>query len=160
MRVRTKTGLFDKRRPGESRWPVFRHALLTPAVITRLERLPDHTFFAAGSQSQYQKMGTSVVDQPAVSFELRKSVLSKRGEKRVLYFTIWLGQYVTETVSGVTIHINVQYPHVFGFAPEELERMSFYIYRTLAATLYGVDIYDPEVADFITHGESIFAAIN
>lgn len=126
--------LFEGRKP---KWPTLKSNAKLPTQETF--EVGNVVFYSFDSHIERETEtgglfgGTIPVEYPMVSFEVRKFVRRMSDERRTaLYYICWASEYR----HGVIMHIGPQYPHLYEFYADDVERAAVEVYGWFAEAAY------------------------
>ena len=145
-------------------WPTLRKAYMTDENVPTLKKFVTGkgrsiVFLDALYETKLNRYVRKDPWERAVSFEF---MLRKKGVKGAIQALVWLGNFH----NGNIVHFAPQFPQMqcwieaLGYERAMLffEESCFNIYKEIANILYGGDILDEEVKEFIENGSKVLEA--
>jgi hypothetical protein len=132
-------------RGGAVKWPTLRGAYLNKDNILSLRKTAWGVVFLEGPYNTLLNFDNKDSLECAVFFE---HLIKVDGD--ALFLLIWVGNYH----AGAIFHCAWQFPQCTAWPQRGLEYGAKRVYRQVANILYGTNPKDPEVEEFLNHGDT------
>lgn len=134
---------FFAMRGSKVKWPTLRGAYLSDTSVAKIRSWAYGVIFLEGDYNTRLNFGRDSTER-AIFFEHLHRV-----DGSPIFLLCWVGNYH----AGSIFHSAWQFPQMYHYSWDNLEKAAFVTYRRVAKALYGTRDMDPEVAAFLANGE-------